>query len=349
MPEAPRRRTPRFKLTGLEGAEELWERLREANAEIESLLARNADMADELDAMQRRLRGVAGLTDDELAAELPQRMSRNLAAAQEVAEDIIERARNDAMLIRLDADQAAAQIVDSAKAEVARIVRGTMEESQAHVAAARARGNELLRAAHAERSQILADLDDRASRAEQERHGLYEHRQRLEQAYEQVARALADARAGLTSAAEASPPLAAARPEAPRPARARPARPDAGDAPRAEASNGSGRSRSGARRRDGRASSTGPEGAGLPAIPPVPRRRDRQLTTRPMSSPRWRPGDLFSVGRFVSRAPSHAGRAGAFFRYGALYKADHGRDWPGCGVTHHPSSCYPHFSHSLAG
>jgi chaperonin cofactor prefoldin len=225
----------------LESPEELWDRIRESDAEIESLTAQNAKLAADLDAVQRRLRGAGDLTDDELMAELPPRMTRNLAAAQDVANNMIERARNDAMLIRLNADQVAAQLVDGAEAEVDRIVRSTIAESQAQVAAARTKAKELLRDAHTQRSRILADLDGRAARIEQEHQSLADHRHRLEQAYEQVASALADARGALGAgggpspavAPSVPPPAAPHRAAAPRPAAAatRPARPPAADRP----------------------------------------------------------------------------------------------------------------------
>lgn len=208
----PHARRPRFKLSGLESPEELLDRLRESDEEIESLADRNAQLAAELDAVRRRLRGAGDLTDDELMAELPQRMTRNLAAAQDVADEMVERAKNDAMIIRLNADQVAAQMLAGAKAEADRIVRGTIAESQAQVGAARTRGNELLRTAHAERSQLLADLDTLSARATLEHQSLDAHRHRLEQAYEQVAAALADARAALAAGAEQSSPVPVERP-----------------------------------------------------------------------------------------------------------------------------------------
>ena len=125
MREDSHTRVRRFTLTGLESAEELWERLRESMAEIEGLVARNTELNTELQALRRRLRGAGGLTDEELAAELPRRMTRSLAAAQDVAAELIEQAHNDVMLIRLNADQEASQVVGAAKAEAARIVRGT--------------------------------------------------------------------------------------------------------------------------------------------------------------------------------------------------------------------------------
>jgi|GEM_PF-4240243 len=205
MRDEARSRVRRFTLTGLEGPEELWERLRETNAEVEALAARNDKLTAEMDALRRRLRGAGGLTDEELAAELPLRMTRNLAAAQEVAADLVEQARNDVMLIRLDADQVASQIVGAAKAEAARIVRGTLAEAEAQLVAAKTQANEVVRAAHAQRSQIVAELDERSARMQAERHRLQEYRQRLEQAYDQVARTLAEARAALGGRVEAEP------------------------------------------------------------------------------------------------------------------------------------------------
>lgn len=79
--EDPRKRRSRFTLTGLEGAEEFWERLRESAEEVERLHAQSTTLAAEVDGLRKRLRSAGELSDDELAAELPLRMSRNLAAA----------------------------------------------------------------------------------------------------------------------------------------------------------------------------------------------------------------------------------------------------------------------------
>ncbi|MEA2827060.1 MAG: hypothetical protein QOG43_1499 [Actinomycetota bacterium] len=212
----------RFTLTGLEGPEELWDRLRESNAEVDNLVARNAELNAELQALRRRLRGAGGLTDEELAAELPRRMTRSLAAAQEVAAELVEQANNDVMLIRLNADQLASQVVGGAKAEAARIVRATMAEAQAHLAAAKTQSNDILRDAHAQRSQIVAELDERSARMQAERQRLHEYRQRLEQAYDQVARTLAEARAALGTGSAAAPPTRAGHGGATAPAPAGP-------------------------------------------------------------------------------------------------------------------------------
>ncbi len=207
MREDSHARLRRFTLTGLESPEELWDRLRESTAEVDDLVARNTELDTELQALRRRLRGAGGLTDEELAAELPRRMTRSLAAAQEVAAELVDQAHNDVMLIRLNADQVASQVVGAAKAEAARIVRGTMAQAQAHLAAAKAQSNEILREAHGQRSQIVAELDERSARMQAEKQRLHEYRQRLEQAYDQVARTLAEARAALRGPAAAPPPV----------------------------------------------------------------------------------------------------------------------------------------------
>jgi cell division septum initiation protein DivIVA len=136
-------------------------------------------------------------------------MTRSLAAAQEVAAELIDQAHNDVMLIRLNADQLASEVVRAAKAEASRIVRGTMAQAQAHLEAAKAQGNEILREAHGQRSRIGAELDERSARMQAEMQRLHEYRQRLEQAYDQVARTLAEGRAALQGAAGPPPPVRA--------------------------------------------------------------------------------------------------------------------------------------------
>jgi hypothetical protein len=180
---------------------------------VETLAAKNAQLAADLDAARRRLRGAGALTDEELAAELPPRMARNLAAAHDVANDMLDRAKNDAMLIRLNADQVATQLVDGAKAEAARIVRGTMAEAKAQVAAARAEGKQIVQSAQAHREKLLTGLEERAARVEHEWQRLHDYRQRLEQAYDQVARTLSEARSAMSAGAEPPRPAALDRRE----------------------------------------------------------------------------------------------------------------------------------------
>jgi len=138
--EDPRKRRSRFTLTGLEGAEELWGRLRESAEEVERLHAQSATLAAEVDGLRKRLRSAGELSDDEVAAGLPLRMSRNLAAAQDVADDMIDRARNDAMITRLNADQTAAQLLGDAEAEATRIVQATVAKCRIQVEATAGEG-----------------------------------------------------------------------------------------------------------------------------------------------------------------------------------------------------------------
>lgn len=103
------------------------------------------------------------------------------------------------MITRLNADQTAAQLLADAEAEATRIVQVTGAKCRIQVEGTRERANEMLRAAHAHQSRVLAELDERSVRIERESQCLHDYRTHLGEAYEQVARALADARGALSA------------------------------------------------------------------------------------------------------------------------------------------------------
>jgi vacuolar-type H+-ATPase subunit H len=210
----------RLQLTGLEEPEELWERLKEATTEAQALAAANKKLVTRVQVLERKLSEVGGLTDDELVAELPKRMTRALESAQVVANEILSRARKHDAAIRQQASETAADIVRQAESRAADILRDATTQATAHILSAEGKAQEIIRAAHARRQEILAGMRTEAEALQQRIQGLRRNQDRLLQAYGVVAGTLAEARRALSPAdaavpAEAPSPLP--EPETPPP------------------------------------------------------------------------------------------------------------------------------------
>jgi chaperonin cofactor prefoldin len=204
---------PRFELTGLEEPDELWERLQEATSQANALATSNKKLASRVRMLERQLAEVGGLTDDELVAELPRRMTRALESAQGVANEIVRRARKHEASIRQKADDSAAAIVSQAENQAAGIVRQAAGEAAARIASAEAEALDIVGAAHARRDQIVSELEGQAATLRQRIKLLERNQARLVQAYEVVGRTLYEARrvlacepAGPEDAPGAGPP-----------------------------------------------------------------------------------------------------------------------------------------------
>jgi hypothetical protein len=188
---------PRAELTGLEEPDELWERLKEATAHANALAATNKKLAARVRLVERRLAEAGGLSDDELVAELPKRMSRALESAQGVASEIVRRARKSEALIRQKAEESAAAILRQAESQTAAFLRQSASDAAARVAAADAQAVEILADAHRRRDQILGELEGQAGTLRQRIKVLEKHHARLVDAYDVVERSLIEARAVL--------------------------------------------------------------------------------------------------------------------------------------------------------
>lgn len=187
----------RAELTGLEEPDELWERLKEAMAQASALAANNKKLASRVRLLERRLAEAGGLTDDELVAELPKRMSRALESAQGVATEIVRRAKRSEAVIRSKAEESAAAIVRKAEADAAAIVAVAADDASARMADADAQAREIIEAAHARREEVLGELETEATALRQRIKVLQRSHARLTQAFDVVERSLADARAVL--------------------------------------------------------------------------------------------------------------------------------------------------------
>jgi chaperonin cofactor prefoldin len=201
----------RSELTGLEEPDELWERLKETMAQATALATANKKLTSRIRLLERRLAEAGGLSDDELVAELPKRMSRALESAQGVATEIVRRARKSEAAIRLKAEESAAAIVRQAEVQAAGILREATAEAGGRVAAAEAHAVDIVRAAHARRDQVVGELEGEATTLRQRIKVLEKSHARLIDAYDVVERTLADARAVLGPERAAPPSIVAAR------------------------------------------------------------------------------------------------------------------------------------------
>lgn len=204
---------PRLELTGLEEPDELWERLQEATAQANALATTNKKLASRVRALERRLVEVGALSDDELVAELPRRMSRALESAQGVATEIVRRARKQEASIRQKADESAAAIVRNAEGRAAGILRQAAAEGAARVAAAEAEALDVVASADSRRKQVLAGLEGEAATLRQRIKLLERHQARLVQAYDVVEQTLSEARTVLGRAPSPEAASEPARPE----------------------------------------------------------------------------------------------------------------------------------------
>ncbi len=189
----------RLQLTGLEGPEELWERLKEATVEAQAHAAANRKLAARVQMLERQLSEVGGLTDDELVAELPKRMTRALESAQAVAGEIVTRARRQEAVIRKQATEAAAEIVRKAEERAASMLSSAATQASAHIVSAEGKAQDILRAAHVRRQEVLAELGAEAEALQRRIDALQRTQARLVQAYEVVENTLAEARRALAS------------------------------------------------------------------------------------------------------------------------------------------------------
>ena len=196
----------RLELTGLEEPEELWDRLQEATAEARVLATANKKLGVRVQILERQLSEAGALTDDELVAELPKRMSRALEAAQGVATEIVSRAKKREAVISKRAEESARVIVQQAEAEASSIVMRATKEAAAHIATAEAEALDLVGSAHDRRTKILADLEDEVKTLEQRLRRLRKDQSRLARAYEIVERTLAESRAALGEVADRREP-----------------------------------------------------------------------------------------------------------------------------------------------
>lgn len=187
----------RLQLTGLEEAEELWDRLKEATAASQALAGANQKLQARVVVLERQLSQAGGLTDDELVAELPKRMSRALESAQGVADEIVRRAKRHEAAIRQRAAESAAEIVHQAESQAAEIVNGAVATAAAHTGKAEAEALDIILAAQRRRKDVLAQLADETQVLQQRVTLLRRDQSRVLRAFDIVEQTLAESRRNL--------------------------------------------------------------------------------------------------------------------------------------------------------
>jgi cell division septum initiation protein DivIVA len=183
--------------SGLTAGADLWTWLEDAAAEFEQLKAKNRRLAAQVRELERRLEGAASLSDDELIAQLPERMGRALADAHEVARELIDRSRTKEAIIRRKADAYAEDIRRSARADAQELIRRAQADAQTTLAAARAEAQSIVREAHTQRDRMLSDIDEHWLALEQQVQVLRESRAGLVEACAATQRMLEKARSAL--------------------------------------------------------------------------------------------------------------------------------------------------------
>ena len=197
---------PRATMPAPPEAEGLWSRLRETTGQARALADANRTLAARVASLERQVAEAGGLSDDELVAELPRRMSRALESAQEVAAELVSRASKREEAILQEADHRAGAIVTHAEAEATAILRRAAEEAVGRVAEAKAEAHAIMRAAHARHDQVLAHLQERSAALEDRAMQLHREHGRLARTYEVLERTLGEAKVALRTSMEVAGP-----------------------------------------------------------------------------------------------------------------------------------------------
>lgn len=189
-------------------AEGLWSRLRETTGQARALADANRKLAARVASLERQLAEAGGLSDDELVAELPRRMSRALESAQEVAAELVTRATKREEAILQETDHRARAIVMHAEAEATAVLRRAAEEAVGRVSKAKAEAQAIVGEAHARYDQVRAHLQERSAALEDRAMQLHREHGRMVRTYEVLERTLGEAKVALRTSIEVagSPP-----------------------------------------------------------------------------------------------------------------------------------------------
>lgn len=188
--------------SALDRVDELERRLRDSTNGARALVITNRQLAARVASLERELADTGGLSDDELVAELPRRMARALESAQEVAEELVDRAQRRDDLIRQKTDQRSMAVLTHAEAEASAMIRRGAEEAVARVNEAKAQAAAIIRAAHAQHDQVMSQLQEESARLKERVRMLQNGHGRLVRAYEVVERTLVEAKGALRTTSD---------------------------------------------------------------------------------------------------------------------------------------------------
>lgn len=197
MPDGSTARRLSWDVSGLEDPGELVSRLEQSTARVQALTRRNEELAARVRDLERKVGGAGRLTNDELIAELPKRMTEALQSAQEVETEIVERAKKRDAMVRRRVEHEAARLLERAQARAATVHSRAAEEAAAHLEAARAQAVDIVSTAYALQAQIVAELGDQYAMLEQRLLAFEDNRRTLLEAYEAVERRLGEGKRAL--------------------------------------------------------------------------------------------------------------------------------------------------------
>ena len=164
--------------------DEVREKIRSLDLEIERLRDRAAQMERDLAAAVRPRIGLDGLADDALVALIGEEASQVIEDARTEAGDIRQRAEDEAVQIVAAAYEEAARVRESVQQEAVYLQRTTAEQVESELASARARGLEMVTEAREYREKVLTDLAQRRDLARQQIRALIDGRDHLLRAFE---------------------------------------------------------------------------------------------------------------------------------------------------------------------
>ncbi len=182
---------------------EVWDWLKRAAAEFETVRVANERLKARVYQLERLQGGADRLSEEELVAELPKRMTRALQSAQHVGQEIIQRSQYQAQQLLRQAKVEAEEIRHQAEAEVRDGLASATSAARDLVHDAHDQANELIAQAKARRQRLLADLENRRRALEQDIERLSAHRNDLLLAFDKVRTALEES--GDPAAGEAAP------------------------------------------------------------------------------------------------------------------------------------------------
>lgn len=166
--------------------QDVWDWLQRLALEFETLRLSNAKLMARVQEFERLTHGATALSDDELLAELPPRMVRALRSSQDVAEEIVRRARGRGTQTLREAENEADEILRKAHRDAADALREGTAAAEACVDEAWARAEEMVAEATAARDRVLADLDARRAEVGRELRSLHAVRGQLLEALSSV-------------------------------------------------------------------------------------------------------------------------------------------------------------------
>ena len=164
--------------------QDVWQWVERLMPEYELLRATNRKLVARVQELERMTGGALALTDDELIAALPHRVSRALRSAQRTSHDIIERAREREELVLQQAAEAAERVVAEARNRAGAAANEARGDADAIRRDAEAQARETVRRAQAQAEAILEEARTQAGAS---------RRQASAEAIEQLERAEARA------------------------------------------------------------------------------------------------------------------------------------------------------------